>query len=165
MQEMYKPIWISAIAHLEKFSSIMEKNPWWKVLLSMHKVPADFPQVQLGSKGHPIVFFAKGELKVYERQIDFRSDTVDSTGKLQYKNVRTDVNFEIDYASFRKVERYLHPKPFMKAFNISWISITYSNNGSTNDILLSKGGTGLDMGSIKTANDSLFEQIRMRAGL
>lgn len=163
MQTSYKPLWISSIAHVQEFYTITNRNPWWKTLLSIQDVPNDFPQVKLGSKGIPLVYFSRGELIMYERQIDFKSDSVNQVDKMKYKNLRTDLNFEIEYTAITKIERYLYPKPSMKFFNLPWISLSLSNNGIFDNILLSMGGTGLEMGVITKINDSLFEEIKMKA--
>jgi hypothetical protein len=146
---------------MEEFSGIT--NPWWKIILNIHKIPAEFPQVKFGVYGLPLVYFSRGELALYERQIDFRSDSIDRIDKLKYKNLRVDFNFEIEYSSIKKIESYLNPKPFMKSFNLSWLRLSLSNNNPFNDLLFSIGGTDIEY--IKKTNDTLFTEIKLRTGL
>lgn len=154
MQKELSSVWISSIDHLNKFSEITARNPMWKVLLALNKVPSDFPQMQIGARKFPIVFFSSGRLRLFERQMDFKVDLSDLRNSNKYANVVDDFNFEIDYKSLC-IESYQYPKPLIKAFNISWIKISTLNENYPFPILLSSGGTS--MSRIKKENESLFE--------
>lgn len=147
---------------MDSFSIINQKNPWWKYILALNKIPNDFPQVKSGSRKYPVVLFTKGSLELFERQIDFKSNIIDSTDKLKYINLK-DLNFEIEYSQI-KIEWYLHPKPFLKAFNIPWIKLLISNSNLFNHILISTDGTGIGMNQVRKSNEEIFEAIKIRSG-
>jgi hypothetical protein len=160
MQKTFPTVWISSIDHLNSFSLITQKNSWWKLILAINKVPKDFPQVKMGIRSLPIVFFSQGQLRIFERQIDFKT-TISNLPDKRYSNLKNDFSFEIEYSSI-KVERYLHPKPFMKAFNIQWIKLSILNNISFDHILLSFGDEGIRMKQIEEINQQIFEAVKIR---
>ncbi len=162
MQTIFLSVWISSINHMDSFSIINQKNPGWKYILGLNKIPDDFPQVKSGYRKYPVVLFSKGSLEIFERQIDFKSNIIDSSDNLKYSNLKN-LNFEIDYSSI-KIEWYLHRKPFLKAFNISWIKLSISNSNLFDHILISADGTGIGMNQLRKINEEIFEAIKMRSG-
>jgi len=144
---------------MNTFSEISSNNPIWKVLLFLNKVPADFPQVKSNSRILPIVYFSQGVLQIFERQIDFKSHV--STDDNRYKNLKNYFSFEIQNQDF-KVDRYQHPRPFMKSFNISWIKLSILNKNPSDHLLISFGGQGRGMAEIKNKNDEIFEILKDR---
>ena len=155
MEQTFDNIWISSIAHQEEFSSIAKSNGWFKTLLGLNKIPADFPQVTSGSKYHPIVYFAKGSLQLFERQIEFHPYRFEPDNSRKYRNLNIDFRFEVQYGSIR-ISEYSNPKPFMNKFNIRWLKLSAINNEFP-EILISCGGTG--MGQIKRDNAELLELL------
>ena len=157
MQKTVSTVWISSIEHMNKFSEISRSNPIWKVFLSINKVPADFPQMKSNGRILPIVYFSKGVLQIFERQIDFKSHL--SNNDNIYKNIDSYFNFEIQYKDF-KVDRFIHPSPFMKSFNIPWIKLSILNKNPDDHLLISYGAPGVQMTELKYKNDELFEILK-----
>ncbi len=161
MQNIIPTVWISSIDHLNSFSALSKENPWWKLILGLNKVPADFPQVKVGWKKYPLVMFSAGALTFFERQLEFRANNANSTNRLHFINLKDDLRFDIPYSSLT-VTRYTHPKPFLKAFNISWIKLTVSDNSSVSHFLVSFGGKNLSKNQVELANDELFEVLKKK---
>lgn len=161
MQNDYPRVWVSSINHMDAFSQITKANPWWKVLLVLNKIPAGFPQIKIGIRKYPVVFYAEGSLTLFERQLAFKADKDAQLNNYRYSNLKTDLKFEMDYTTL-KVERFVHPKPFMKAFNLNWIKLSPSNNDAGENILLSCGGSGFQKRRIETLNDEIFQIIQQK---
>jgi hypothetical protein len=156
MTQTVDNVWISSIPHLNLFNSISPPGSWLKTLLNLNKIPSDYPQVKKGVRSFPIVFFSKGSLQIFERQIEFHAYFFDSKDQKEYSNLKGDYRFELEYKSIQ-IESYFYPKPFMRAFNIPWIRISSKNNSFV-DILMSMGGPR--MKQIKEANEGLLEVLR-----
>jgi hypothetical protein len=161
MERVYNPIWVSSISHIEEFVKISKKNPLWKSMLFLNKVPSDFPQLHIGARKYPIVYFSTGELKIFERQIDFKAGIPAQIANSHYKNIDTKLKFEILFEDILTIERYSTPTVFLKYFNIKWVKIILKNN-SADDLLISSGGTGLQVKNVMSKNDELYEIIKKR---
>ena len=159
MQKVIPTVWISSIDHLNSFSLLAKKNPWWKLLLALNKVPNDFPQMKVGVRKYPLVLYSAGTLTLFERQLEFRATNTNSANNRKLLNLKDDLYFEFSYSSLT-VTRYTHPKPFLKAFNILWINLSVSGNSSIDHILLSIGGNNLNMSQVTKANDEIFEILK-----
>lgn len=157
MQKTFSTVWVSSIEHMNSFNEISSSNSILKVLLFLNKVPSDFPQMKSVGRILPIVYFAKGILQIFEREIDFRCHV--STDADVYKNLDHYFNFQMQYQDF-KVDRYLHPRPFMKSFNICWIRLSILNRTSSDHLLISFGGQGISMIEVKKKNDEIFEILK-----
>jgi len=72
MQKAFSTVMVSSIEHMNSFSEISRSNSIWKTLLFLNKIPSDFPQMKSLGRALPIVFFAKGALQIFEREIDFK---------------------------------------------------------------------------------------------
>ena len=155
MEQTFDNIWISSIAHQEEFSLIAKSNGWFKTLFGMNKIPADFPQVTSGSKYYPVVYFAKGSLQLFEREIEFHPYRFEADNRKKYKNLKIDYRFDLEYSSIR-ISEYSNPAPFMNKFNIRWLKLSGKNNEFP-EILISCGGTG--MGQIKRDNEELLDLL------
>lgn len=162
MQKTYRPFIISSPNHLNQFDEIQRGNPWWKLLLGISKVPADFPRTYVGSKAVAVNFFAKGELTLFERQMDFRSVAPGANNGMKYDYINTSFSFDIFYESIIKIERFEASNPTIKYFNINWVRIIIDSPGSPKDLLLSLTGGGAEMSSINTNNDSLFYELQSK---
>jgi hypothetical protein len=158
MTQTVDNVWISSIRHLDLFYSISLPSSWLKTLLNLNKIPSDYPQVKRGVRLFPIVFFSKGSLQIFERQIEFHAYSFDSMDKKEYTNLKRDFRFELEYKSIQ-IDSYLYPKPFMRALNIPWIKISSKNNSFV-DILMSIEGTRIV--KIKDANEGLIEVLRKK---
>ncbi len=161
MQNIIPTVWISSIDHLNSFSALAKENPWWKLVLGLNKVPADFPQVKIGRKKYPLVMFSAGTLTLFERQMEFRANNTNSVNQLNFINLKDDLRFDIPYSSLT-ITKYTHPKPFLKAFNIPWINLALSDNGTASHFLLSFGGNNLSKKQVERANDELFELLKIK---
>ena len=155
MTQTFENIWISSIEHLDKFNAIAKSNAWWKTIFGNNKIPPGFPQVSMGTKHIPVVFFAKGTLQLFERQIEFHPNRFEPDNGKVYRNLNIDFRFELPYKSI-ELSSYLNPKPFMHAFNIQWLKLSGTNTEFPN-ILLSSGGTR--MSHIKRENEELLELL------
>jgi len=76
MQKTFSTVWVSSIEHMNSFNEISSSNSIWKVLLFLNKVPSDFPQMKSVGRILPIVYFAKGMLQIFEREIDFKAEPI-----------------------------------------------------------------------------------------
>jgi hypothetical protein len=65
----------------------------------------------MGVRLFPIVFFSKGSLQIFERQIEFHAYSFDSKDKKEYSNLKTNFRFELEYKSIQ-IDYYLYPEPF-----------------------------------------------------
>jgi hypothetical protein len=144
---------------MNSFSLLAKKNPWWKLLLALNKVPNEFPQMKVGVRKYPLVIYSAGTLTLFERQLEFRATNTNSANNHKFINLKDDLYFEIPYSSLI-VSRYIHPKPFLKAFNIPWINLSVSENSSINHVLLSFGGNNLNKNQVAEANDEIFEILK-----
>ena len=149
-------IWISSVEHLEEVNLIAKSNGWWRTMLGRNKMPVGFPQVRMGSRYIPVVFFAKGTLQLFERQIEFHPNRFEPVNGKEYKNLNIDFRFELQYDAF-KLSAYSDPKPYMRSFNIDWIKLSAINNQFP-DILLSFSGTRMNL--IKKENETLNKLLR-----
>lgn len=161
MQKTFPIVWISSVEHLDAFSDISKKNPWWKILLGINKIPDNFPQVKIGSRKYPIVFYSEGSLNLFERELEFIANPNASVIRGNFFNLMSDLRFEFDFGSV-KVDRFKHSKPFMKAFNISWIQLSIKND-LQNQILLSVGGSGLNINQITKTNEEIFQFLKRKS--
>jgi hypothetical protein len=159
MQKVIPTVWISSIDHLNSFSLLAKKNPWWKLLLALNKVPNDFPQMKVGVRKYPLVLYSAGTLTLFERELEFRASNTNSANNQIFLNLKDDLYFEIPYSSLT-VTRYTYPKPFLKAFNIPWINLSLSGNNSVDPVLLSFGGNKLNMNQVTKANNEIFEILK-----
>ena len=155
MTQTFENIWITSVKHLDEFNAISNSNGWWNSIFSNYKIPPGFPQVHMGSKYIPVVFFAKGSLQLFERQIEFHPNRFEPDNGKIYRNLNIDFRFELPYKSIA-LSSYSNPKPFMRAFNIQWLELSGANNEFPN-ILLSSGGTR--MSHIKKENEELLELL------
>lgn len=162
MQQTIESTWISSVEHLDAFTSVNKSNPWWRLLLGVNKIPYDFPQVRIGSKKFPLVYFSEGLLSVYERQLEFKARKSANAGRASFINLNEELAFAIDY-SLLKPGRYLYPKPFLKAFNIPWIKISGASVDGTDDLLISVSGLGLNLKQITEVNEALFGVLSDKA--
>jgi hypothetical protein len=144
---------------MEQFSQIVGKNSFWKIFLGLNKIPYDFPQVKFGFKKLPLVFFSQGYLTLFERQLEYRANEINSLNK--YDNLKENLFFEIDY-NLLKAERFLHPRPFMEAVNIPWIKLSITDNSPFDHILLSFGGDGITMKQVEETNNKIFEILAFK---
>jgi hypothetical protein len=101
MTQTVDNIWISSIRHLDLLYSISPPGSWFKTLLNLNKIPSDYPQVKKGVRLFPIVFFSKGSLQIFERQIEFHAYSFDSMDKKEYSNLKRDFRFELEYKSIQ----------------------------------------------------------------
>jgi len=152
MEQTFDNIWISSIAHQEEFSQIAKTNGWFKNLFGLGKTPEDFPQVTTGSKYHPVAYFTKGSLQLFEREVEFHPYRFEADNGKKYKNLNIDYRFDLKYNSIR-ISEYLNPAPFMNKFNIRWLKLSGKNNEFP-EILVSCGGTG--RGQIRKDNEELL---------
>lgn len=159
MQKVIPTVWISSIDHINSFSLLAKRNPWWKLLLALNKVPNDFPQMKVGVRKYPLVIYSAGTLTLFERQMEFRANNTDSANNRKFINLKEDLYFEIPYTSLT-FTRYIHPKPFLKTFNIPWINLSVSGNSLINHVLLSFGGNNLNIKQVIKANDEIFEILK-----
>jgi hypothetical protein len=155
MTQTFENIWISSVEHLDEFNAIAKSNGRWKTIFGNNKIPPGFPQVILGTKHIPVVFFAKGSLQLFERQIEFHPNRFEPENGKVYRNLNIDFRFELQYKSI-EISSYLNPKPFMRTFNIQWLKLSGTNSELPN-ILLSSGGTR--MNHIKRENEELFKLL------
>jgi hypothetical protein len=155
MTQTFENIWISSVEHLDEFNAITKSNSWLKKIFGNNKIPPGFPQVRMGAKYIPVVFFAKGSLQLFERQIEFHPNRFEPENGKVYRNLNIDFRFELPYKSI-EISSYSNPKPFMGAFNIQWLKLS-GTNGDFPDILLSSGGTR--MSHIKSVNEELLELL------
>jgi hypothetical protein len=155
MTQTFENIWISSVEHLNEFNAITKSNSLWKKIFGNNKIPPGFPQVSMGTKYIPVVFFAKGSLQLFERQIEFHPDRFEPENGKVYRNLNIDFRFELQYKSI-ELSSYCNPKPFMRAFNIQWLKLSGTNNEFPN-ILLSSGGS--KMSHIKRENEELLELL------
>lgn len=144
---------------MNSFNQLAKKNPWWKILFNINKVPVDFPQVKIGSRTYPIVFYSHGSLTLFERQLDFKASPFDSITSARYFNLNNTIAFEVEF-SYLKIDRYLNPNPFLKAFNIPWIKLSASDNQPFNHILVSYGAEKIKMSEVKKVNNEIFEILK-----
>ncbi len=114
----------------------------------------------MGNRKYPVVFYAEGSLTLFEREIEFKADLNATLNNGEYFNLIGDLRLEFHYELI-KVDRFTHPKPFMKAFNISWIKIV-PKNIAENPILLSVGGSGFNYKQIEKANEELYQLLKMK---
>jgi hypothetical protein len=164
MQNHYPKVWLSSIPHLDTFSEISRKNPWWKLLLGLNRMPEEFPLVKFGLGKLPLVFFSEGSLTLFERELEFRGYNEASLNGNPYQNLKPNVRFSVDYDSIQ-VGKFSHPKPFSKAFNLTWIKVSISVNDQTEHRLLSVGGSGVHMREIARANEEILDFLQSRARL
>ena len=162
MQKIYSPLIISSPAHLAQFNDIKRQNPWWKMLLGLQKLPAGFPRVYVGSKPVQVVFFAKGQLTLFERQADFRSAAPGFDNGQRYEHIQTAFSFDIPYSAITRVERYQTPDPFIKYFGFNWVRILVDDPAAPNDLLLSLTGSGTQMQQLNRLNDELFAELQAK---
>lgn len=158
LQETFSTVWLSSINHMNQFSEIT-KTPIWKMIFLGVKVPPNFPQIKLGYRVVPIVYFSEGALHIFESKIEFHCDFFSRNGN--FRNLRTDTDFEIDFMGLQ-VEKYLHPKPFMKSFNIPWIKISSPEYINKDPVLLSFGAVGVSTSQINSTNERIFEILKNR---
>jgi hypothetical protein len=156
MTRTFDNIWISSVKHLEEVNRIARANGWWRTMIGNNKMPSDFPQVRMGTRFIPVVFFAKGSLQLFERQIEFHPNRFEPVNGKEYKNLNIDFRFELPYNSF-ELGSYSDPKPFMRAFNIQWLKLSGAANEYP-EILLSFSGTR--MNQIKKENETLHKLLR-----
>lgn len=161
MTRTFEDIWISSIEHLDEFSEITKSNGWWKTILGRSKIPLGFPQVSVGGKYVPVVFFVKGSLQLFERQIEFHPNRFEADNGKKYRNLNIDFRFELPYDSI-ELSVYSNPKPFMRAFNIQWLRLSGISNEFP-DILISCGGKR--MTQIKKENEKLLGLLTAKIAL
>jgi len=156
MTRTFDNIWISSVEHLEEVNRIARSNGWWRTVIGKNKMPAGFPQVRMGTRYIPVVFFAKGSLQLFERQIEFHPNRFEPVNGKEYRNLNIDFRFELQYNSF-ELSVYSIPNPFMRAFNIQWLKLSGTNKEFP-DILLSFSGTR--MNHIKKENETLIKLLK-----
>jgi hypothetical protein len=161
MTRTFDDIWISSIEHLNSLNEITKTNGWWKTVLGKNKIPPGFPQVSVGGKYIPVVFFVKGTLQLFERQIEFHPNRFEPENGKKYRNLNIDFRFELPYDSI-ELSVYSNPKPFMRSFNIQWLKLSGKNNEFP-DILLSSGGKR--MSQIKKENEKLLGLLTAKISL
>lgn len=165
MQKIYAPFIVSSPDHLVAFAEILSQRAWWKALFGTIEVPAGFPRLYVGRKAVPVVFFAKGQLTVFDRQMDFRSVAPGANNGARYEHVRTGFSFDLLYPAIVRIERFELPKPFIKYFNMNWVRIITEAPGVPPDLLLSLTGSGTEMRAIRQANDQLFRELQLKLGV
>ena len=161
MTRTFDDIWISSIEHLNSLNEITKTNGWWKTVLGKNKIPPGFPQVNVGAKYIPVVFFVKGTLQLFERQIEFHPNRFEPENGKKYRNLNIDFRFELPYDSI-ELSVYSNPKPFIRSFNIQWLKLSGKNNEFP-DILLSSGGKR--MSQIKKENEKLLGLLTAKIAL
>jgi len=127
--------------------------------LALNKIPNDFPQLRMGIRKYPLVFYSEGALTLFERELEYKGHKAfPSNGK--YVNLKDDLHFDINYNSL-EVSRYLHPNPFMKTFNILWIKLSVTHNNSIEHLLISAEGQSIKQ--ISNTNDEIFQILENKA--
>jgi hypothetical protein len=141
MTRTFDNIWISSVGHLESFGKINKSNSWLKSILGRQEIPSGFPQIGVGSKNIPLVYFVKGTLQLYERQIEFHPNRFEPENGKVYRNLDIDFRFELPYDTV-EISVYTNPKPFIRAFNIQWLKLSRKNNEFP-PILISTSGKSI----------------------
>lgn len=162
MPKDYAPILISSPAHLAAFSDSKRNSPWWKLLLGINQIPAGFPRVYVGGNAVPVNFFAKGQLRLFEHQLDFRARPPGFDNGQRYAHVNSDFSFEFPYSAITRVERYEASEPFIKHFNLNWVRLCVDAPAIPGDLLLSLTGSGTQMARINQTNDALYEELQAK---
>ena len=158
----YTPVIISSVEHLTRFSDIQRTSPWWRILLGINKLPADFPRVYLGGNAIQVNFFAKGELRLFERQLDFQARAPGFDNGQRYAHVDQTFQNAFPYARITRGGRYELAEPFIKRFNINWVSLRVNAPNTPSDLLLSLTGSGTQMARINQMNDVLYRELQAK---
>lgn len=132
------------------------------MLLGLQKLPAGFPRVYMGNRPVQVVFFAKGQLTLFERQVDFRSAPPGFDNGQRYAHIQTSFSLDLPYSAITRVERYQAPDPFIKYFNFNWVRILVDDPAVPGDLLLSLTGSGTQMQHLNQQNDALFADLQAK---
>jgi len=163
----FSPVWISTIEHQETFSRIISEASWIKKILGSYNLPTDFPQVQMWWGIFPIfrvplVLIASGRLTVSGKTLQFEALTwgkLDAIAGNIYKNLQSDLKFELSGREVSQIEQYENPNPFMAYYNLCWTRVGSTRNGLLGDMLFAVGGRGPTMGRIRRRNAELFTAL------
>ncbi|RZL15501.1 MAG: hypothetical protein EOO62_03830 [Hymenobacter sp.] len=162
MNQDYSPLLVSCPAHLARFGEIKQQNPWWRMLLGLHKIPEGFPRAYVGGNAVPVNFFAKGSLHLGEQQFTFASRDPGFDNGQRYAHITPDFHFDLPYASLTRVERYEPPAAYIKYFNLNWVRIQLSAPNAPDDLLLSCTGSGTEMSLIHQGNELLYNELQAK---
>jgi|SRR5215468_6396176 len=167
----FSPIWVSTIEHQEAFSRLVHEASLAKKILGSYNLPTDFPQVHMlwgifPVFRVPLVMIASGRLTVLGKMLQFEAlawGKLDAIGGNVYKNLQSDLKFELSGRELSQIERYENPRPFMAYYNLSWTRVRSTRMGLLSDILLAVGGRGPTMGRIRKRNADLFSALNRLA--
>src|SRR5262245_43772066 len=123
----FSPVWISTIEHQATFSRIISDASLIKKILGSYNLPTDFPQVHMWWGIFPIfrvplVAFATGRLTISGKILQFESypwgSTLETLGGYIYKNLQSDLKFELSGREVSQIGQYENPAPFMAYYNL-----------------------------------------------
>ena len=76
-----------------------------------------------------------------------------------YKNLQSDLKFELSVREVSQIDRYVNPNPFMTYYNLNWTRVGSTRCGLLGDILLAVGGKTPVMWRIRKKNTELFSTL------
>ena len=132
------------------------------MLLNINKIPDDFPQILIGNKALPLIYFWKGELDLFEREMDFRPETLLKSDRFAPHNLRTDLSFSIQFKAIQHVQRYSVSNPFLPLLGIDWIRLQLNETAKLpfTDLLISVGGKSNELKYIQADNNAFYETLK-----
>lgn len=155
---IFHPVWVSSTNHMDTFADIVYNASGWQKALGLYTMPPSFPHIVNFIFRLPVVFFAKGTLSIESETVSFTADSP-RTLSSKYRNVQTELNFQLAAGAIKSIERYRHPNPFMEHYNIDWVRVRTREDVLAGDFLLCVGGTGPFMGKIRHRTDELHEAL------
>lgn len=154
----FKPVWISSIGHLNKFTEILSSSNVLRKIISYYKIPDDFPHIRLPLISKvPIVFFGSAEMNIKGNNISFTPLDIKTIGS-QYKNI-TRIQFQLSKADIQSIERYQSRPVLAKYFIINWIRIKTRLDIFDGDFLICVGGSGPLMSEIQNSTNNLYNEL------
>jgi len=167
-----KLVWVSSRDHLANFGAVLKATPWYRKLMGRIDVPEGFPQVVMGSRVFPVVYLARGQLTVEDKEIKFQvrqDDNADfkslptialaSMPATSYRNLDKSLSFVANSDEVAILGRF-QAKQGSSYYAINWVEMKVPS--IQHPVLLCVGGAGPSMSLIRQETDRLLEEIRSR---
>lgn len=164
---IFKPVWITSIAHLEALSRIHRETPLWRELLGLYRLPPGFPYVQASLGFSP--FDKVPQIALRSGEIHLGNGRVTFAGRpfriplFRVFNIPPDGTFSLRFDELTAVERFDFILPVSRYFTFPFVRLRSTRSGELADFLLCAGGYAFQMRRIQKRSLMLLDALQRAA--
>ena len=161
---IFKPTWMSSVAHLERLRQLYRETPMWRQALGAYRFPPGFPYIYSdldfsGLGRGPLAFLRNGELHLGNGRITFIGQPY-RIPLLRVVNIPSDGTFALQVDEVTHVERYDFVAPMSLGTSIPFARLRTTGSGELADFLLCAGGYAFQPRRIHKRSLALLDALQ-----